>query len=90
MKCQEAEERPILFGDASPARSHNEFSCCFLAETQGQRESTASIMGAPRTYDQSSPPQKQNIIDIDCRGLEFTEFQANVQKTLLDSCRNWA
>ncbi len=43
-----------------------------------QRESTATIMAAPISYQQASPPTRQKIIEIDCRGLEFTEFQPEV------------
>ncbi|KAE8453515.1 hypothetical protein EG329_010376 [Mollisiaceae sp. DMI_Dod_QoI] len=42
---------------------------------QNERESTATIMAAPISYQQASPPTRQKIIEIDCRGLEFTEFQ---------------
>ncbi|KAL9615981.1 MAG: hypothetical protein Q9204_008633 [Flavoplaca sp. TL-2023a] len=42
-----------------------------------KRESTASIKDAPKTYTHASPPTRQKIIEFDCRGLEFTEFQAN-------------
>ncbi|KAL9024582.1 MAG: hypothetical protein Q9180_007859 [Flavoplaca navasiana] len=42
-----------------------------------KRESTASIKDAPKTYTHTSPPTRQTIIEFDCRGLEFTEFQAN-------------
>ncbi|KAL8934614.1 MAG: hypothetical protein Q9216_005815 [Gyalolechia sp. 2 TL-2023] len=41
-----------------------------------KRESTASMKDAPRAYTQASPPTRQTIIEIDCRGLEFTEFRA--------------
>ena len=51
-----------------------------LLNLDSQRESTATIVSAPKVYDQSSPPKKQNIVDIDCRGLEFIDFQANVCK----------
>ncbi|KAJ9627793.1 hypothetical protein H2203_003010 [Taxawa tesnikishii (nom. ined.)] len=39
-----------------------------------QREHSANIKEAPRAYQQNEPAKKQNIIEIDCRGLEFTEF----------------
>ncbi|KAL2051260.1 hypothetical protein ABVK25_008509 [Lepraria finkii] len=42
-----------------------------------KRESTAIIKNAPRAYSHSSPPQRQNIIEFDCRGLEFVEFKAD-------------
>jgi len=40
-----------------------------------KRESTATIKNPPVAYEQSSPPKAQNIIELDCRGLEFTEFR---------------
>ena len=43
-----------------------------------QRESTASITEIPAKYVQESPPKAQQIIKIDCRGLEFTKFRADV------------
>ncbi|KAL2044240.1 hypothetical protein N7G274_002945 [Stereocaulon virgatum] len=42
-----------------------------------KRESTATIKNAPQAYLQSSPPKRQNIIEFDCRGLEFVEFKAD-------------
>ncbi|KAL8726080.1 MAG: hypothetical protein Q9181_006185 [Wetmoreana brouardii] len=41
-----------------------------------KRESTANIKDAPKAYAQASPPTRQTIVEFDCRGLEFTEFQA--------------
>lgn len=43
-----------------------------------QRESTANIKAPPTPYKHSSPSKRQNIIEFDCRGLEFTEFKADV------------
>jgi len=40
-----------------------------------KRESSASIKAAPLAYPQSSPPKAQNVIEFDCRGLEFTDFK---------------
>ncbi|KAI9651419.1 MAG: hypothetical protein M1829_003020 [Trizodia sp. TS-e1964] len=42
-----------------------------------KRESSASIKTSPAPYVHDSPPKRQNIIEIDCRGLEFTEFKAD-------------
>ncbi|KAK3683759.1 DUF866 domain protein, partial [Podospora appendiculata] len=41
-----------------------------------KRESTASIQAAPIPYQQTEPAKPQNIIEFDCRGLEFTEFHS--------------
>ncbi|OCL12024.1 DUF866-domain-containing protein [Glonium stellatum] len=40
-----------------------------------KREHSATIKAAPTPYTQSSPPKTQTIIELDCRGLEFTEFR---------------
>ncbi|CAK7227551.1 hypothetical protein SCUCBS95973_006578 [Sporothrix curviconia] len=40
-----------------------------------QRESTATIKAAAKPYEQAEPAKAQNIIEFDCRGLEFTEFK---------------
>ncbi|KAK4210015.1 hypothetical protein QBC37DRAFT_429435 [Rhypophila decipiens] len=39
-----------------------------------KRESSATIMAAPKAYEQTEPPKAQKILEFDCRGLEFTEF----------------
>ncbi|KAJ4354400.1 uncharacterized protein N0V89_006136 [Didymosphaeria variabile] len=41
-----------------------------------KREHSANIKAAPATYEQSDPPKKVNILEFDCRGLEFTDFKA--------------
>jgi hypothetical protein len=43
-----------------------------------QREHSANIKAPPATYAQSDPPKTVNILEFDCRGLEFTEFKAEV------------
>ncbi|KAF7562403.1 hypothetical protein G7046_g1760 [Stylonectria norvegica] len=40
-----------------------------------KRESSASIMAAPKAYEQAEPPKQQRILEFDCRGLEFVEFK---------------
>lgn len=35
-------------------------------------------MEAPKAYPQQEPAKAQNILLIDCRGLEFVEFKAEV------------
>ncbi|MCJ1332564.1 hypothetical protein MMC10_009257 [Thelotrema lepadinum] len=42
-----------------------------------KRESTATILDAAAKYVQQSPPKAQQVIKIDCRGLEFVEFKAD-------------
>lgn len=43
-----------------------------------QREHSANIMEAPKVYAMQDPPKAMNVITIDCRGLEFVEFKADV------------
>lgn len=45
-----------------------------------KRESSATIKAAPAGYEAASPARAKNIIEIDTRGLEFTEFKADVSK----------
>lgn len=40
-----------------------------------KREHSASIKAAPTIYERSDPPKTVNILEFDCRGLEFTEFK---------------
>ncbi|KFY71091.1 hypothetical protein V499_08702 [Pseudogymnoascus sp. VKM F-103] len=40
-----------------------------------KRESSATIMAPPISYQQESPPKAQKVIDFDCRGLEFIDFK---------------
>jgi len=35
-------------------------------------------MDAPKVYPQQDPAKAMNVITIDCRGLEFVEFRADV------------
>ncbi|MCJ1290170.1 hypothetical protein MMC34_001706 [Xylographa carneopallida] len=42
-----------------------------------KRESTATIKAPASSYQQASPPRRQNIVEFDCRGLEFVEFKAD-------------
>ena len=47
-----------------------------------QKESSANIKNPPRPYQHGSPPTRQNIIEFDCRGLEFTAFRPDVCEIL--------
>lgn len=47
-----------------------------------KREHSASIKAAPASYEQTDPPKTLNVIEFDCRGLEFTEFKAEVGETV--------
>ncbi|KAH3933744.1 hypothetical protein HBI25_176670 [Parastagonospora nodorum] len=41
-----------------------------------KREHSANIKAPPKTYERTDPPKTVNILEFDCRGLEFTEFKA--------------
>ncbi len=43
-----------------------------------QRESSASITAGATPYGQSEVSKAQNILQFDCRGLEFIEFKPEV------------
>ncbi|KAF3923042.1 hypothetical protein ABW20_dc0104695 [Dactylellina cionopaga] len=42
-----------------------------------KREHSANIKAKPALYTQTSPAKRQNIIEFECRGLEFVEFKAD-------------
>ncbi|KAF2152311.1 DUF866-domain-containing protein [Myriangium duriaei CBS 260.36] len=42
-----------------------------------KREHSASIKEAPKVYEAQAPAKAKNIIELDCRGLEFVEFKAD-------------
>lgn len=54
--------------------------------TSPQREHSANVKSAPIAYKQTSPPKPMNIIEFDCRGLEFTEFRPDVRQPLSREC----
>lgn len=41
-------------------------------------------MEAPKAYPQQEPAKAQNILTLDCRGLEFVDFKADVGLVLLN------
>ncbi|PSN72970.1 DUF866-domain-containing protein [Corynespora cassiicola Philippines] len=41
-----------------------------------KREHSANVKAAPASYPHTDPPKTQNILEFDCRGLEFTDFKA--------------
>ena len=47
-----------------------------------QRESSATIKAPANAYTHASPPRRQKVVEFDCRGLEFTEFKADVCETM--------
>jgi hypothetical protein len=57
-----------------------------------QRTHSASILAAPKAYEAEAEGKKkgQKIIDIECRGLEFTEFKADVGPFFFFSPSCWS
>lgn len=45
-------------------------------------------MEAPKAYPLQEPAKAQNILFIDCRGLEFVEFKAEVRSLYLWLSKN--
>ena len=43
-----------------------------------KRESSATIKAAPVAYERTEPAKAKKIIEMDCRGLEFTDFKPDV------------
>ena len=78
MRSLAAREKPTSYGVVNHAKSVIILvKPIFNLLTQAQRESTATIKNPPRAYAHTSPPKKQNVIEFDCRGLEFTEFKSD-------------
>ena len=50
-----------------------------------QRESSATIKDAPKSYEQSEPAKSRPILEFDCRGLEFTDFKSDLEDPLFRS-----
>ncbi|KIW06581.1 uncharacterized protein PV09_02300 [Verruconis gallopava] len=42
-----------------------------------KRQHSANIVEAPSAYEAESAPKEMNILQLDCRGLEFVEFKAD-------------
>jgi hypothetical protein len=42
-----------------------------------QRQHSANILNPAKSYEALSPPKAVNILELDCRGLEFVEFKAD-------------
>lgn len=59
--------------------SQSDAASAFTDDAFAQRESSATIKAAPVAYEQSEPAKPKNILEFDCRGLEFTEFKPDVR-----------
>jgi hypothetical protein len=42
-----------------------------------QRQHTANILNPAKSYEATDPAKKVNILELDCRGLEFIDFKAD-------------
>lgn len=79
MRSLEVREKPTSYGVANHVKSVAiSMNHILHLLTKLQRESTATIKNPPQAYTHASPPKQQNIIEFDCRGLEFTEFKSDV------------
>jgi hypothetical protein len=79
MRSPEAVERPTLCGSASFVRFVAvNFSHVLLLSDLIQKTHSASIIAGPNAYAAEDKRKGQKIIEIDCRGLEFTEFKPDV------------
>jgi hypothetical protein len=43
-----------------------------------QKTHSASVVNGPHTYEGDEKRKGKKVIEIDCRGLEFTEFKPDV------------
>lgn len=48
-----------------------------------QRTHTANITAGPHTYVADNDDKVQKIIELECRGLEFTEFKPEVSQSVI-------
>lgn len=80
MRSPEAVEKPTLCGSASFVRFVAvDFPPCPVNESDFlQKTHSASIIAGPNAYGADDKRKGQKIIEIDCRGLEFTEFKPDV------------
>jgi hypothetical protein len=78
--CRETHPNPVSvsrFEQNDMSGSRGEANFVWKCKNCG-REHSANIKAAPASYPLSDPPKLVNILEFDCRGLEFTEFKADV------------
>lgn len=73
-RCKNCKVRTVIQGTIVRLLSCG-ISC---SQVSAQRESSATIKEAPKAYEQAEPAKPKNILEFDCRGLEFTEFKPEV------------
>jgi hypothetical protein len=49
-----------------------------ISDIKIQRQHSATVLEAPKSYPQQEPAKAMNILTMDCRGLEFVDFKADV------------
>jgi hypothetical protein len=49
-----------------------------IAYNASQRQHSATVLEGPKSYPQQEPAKAMNILTMDCRGLEFVDFKADV------------
>ncbi|EGO56280.1 hypothetical protein NEUTE1DRAFT_146991 [Neurospora tetrasperma FGSC 2508] len=75
--CREVHDKPVgvsRFENNEMSGSRGEANFVWKCKNC-KRESSASIKAAPAAYEQTEPAKKQKLLEFDCRGLEFVEFQ---------------
>ncbi|EAA34198.1 DUF866-domain-containing protein [Neurospora crassa] len=75
--CREVHDKPVgvsRFENNEMSGSRGEANFVWKCKNC-KRESSASIKAAPTAYEQTEPAKKQKLLEFDCRGLEFVEFQ---------------
>ncbi|KAF4209490.1 hypothetical protein CNMCM8927_005890 [Aspergillus lentulus] len=78
--CQVGLFLPFMSSTRLACTSHLVFPCGRFYETQGDNEirnktHSASIVNGPHAYAGDEKRKGTKVIEIDCRGLEFTEFK---------------
>ncbi|KAJ9165093.1 DUF866-domain-containing protein [Coniochaeta hoffmannii] len=75
--CRETHPKPVAvsrFENNDMSGSRGEANFVWRCKNC-KRESSATITAAPTPYEQADQPKPKPIIQFDCRGLEFVEFQ---------------
>ncbi|KAK6531812.1 hypothetical protein TWF694_002979 [Orbilia ellipsospora] len=75
--CRETHPNPVSFSKYDTSEmSGSRGEANFVWKCKNcKREHSANIKSNATPYPQSSPAKRQNIIELECRGLEFLEFK---------------
>ncbi|KAM0096477.1 hypothetical protein ACP6JD_000240 [Aspergillus fumigatus] len=55
----------------------------------GDKTHSASIVNGPHAYEGDEKGKGSKVIEIDCRGLEFTEFKPDARFLTMDAQGEW-